>query len=364
MNVKTVSPASPQTYVNSGTQAVLGNLQDANTIPLPAVSVSLETEAVTDDRLKSARDIAFELAGDTVRYDPVAIAALYRNRPLQVWGRLSSVVWTFFSFAFSVWFDGKTGRTAANEKRRAARLREILGQLGPAFIKIGQALSTRPDLVPPVYLEELTTLQDQLPAFPNEVAYQFIQEELGAHPKDIYAEITPDPIAAASLGQVYKGKLKTGETVAIKVQRPGLAENIGLDIYILRRVAVWAQNNFKIIRSDLASIMDELGERIYEEMDYTHEGQNAERFAQLYGHIKDIYVPSIYWEYTRRRVLTMEWITGIKLTNLEAVKAQGIDATYLIAVRGQCSLRQLLEHGFFHADPHPGNLLATPDGQL
>ncbi|MEG4070241.1 AarF/ABC1/UbiB kinase family protein [Microcoleus sp. Pol11C2] len=364
MNVKTVSPASPQTYVNSGTQAVLGNFPDANTIPLQSVPVSLEAEVVTGDRLKSARDIAFELAGDAVRYDPVAIAALYRNRPLQVWGRLSSVVWTFFSFAFSVWFDGKTGRTATNQKRRAVRLREILAQLGPAFIKIGQALSTRPDLVPPVYLEELTTLQDQLPAFPNEVAYQFIQEELGAHPKDIYAEISPDPIAAASLGQVYKGKLKTGETVAIKVQRPGLAENIGLDIYILRRVAVWAQNNFKIIRSDLASIMDELGERIYEEMDYTHEGQNAERFAKLYGHIKDIYVPSIYWEYTRRRVLTMEWITGIKLTNLEAVKAQGIDAPYLIEVGVQCSLRQLLEHGFFHADPHPGNLLATPDGQL
>jgi predicted unusual protein kinase regulating ubiquinone biosynthesis (AarF/ABC1/UbiB family) len=364
MNVKTVSPASPQTYANSGTQAVLGNLKDANTIPPQAVQVELETEAVTSEVLKSAKDIAFELAGDAVRYDPVAIAAQYRNRPLQVWGRLLSVVWTFFGFAFSLWFDGKTGRTATNEKRRAARLREILSELGPAFIKIGQALSTRPDLVPPAYLEELTMLQDQLPAFPNEVAYQFIQEELGAHPHEIYAEISPDPIAAASLGQVYKGKLKTGETVAIKVQRPGLAENIGLDIYILRRVALWAQNNFKIIRSDLAGIMDELGERIYEEMDYTHEGQNAERFAELYGYIKDIYVPSIYWEYTRRRVLTMEWITGVKLTNLEAVKAQGIDAPYLIEVGVQCSLRQLLEHGFFHADPHPGNLLATPDGQL
>ncbi len=362
MNVKTVSPASTQTYANSGTQVVLENIKDVNTIPLQAVP--LETEAVTSEVLKSAKDRAFELAGDAVRYDPIAIAAQYRNRPLQVWGRMLSVFWTFFSFAFSLWFDGKTGRVTKNEKRRAARLRDILAQLGPAFIKIGQALSTRPDLVPPVYLEELTTLQDQLPAFPNEVAYQFIQEELGAHPNEIYAEISPDPIAAASLGQVYKGKLKTGETVAIKVQRPGLAENIGLDIYILRRVALWAQNTFKIIRSDLAAIMDELGERIYEEMDYTHEGQNAERFAELYGHIKDIYVPSIYWEYTRRRVLTMEWITGVKLTNLEAVKAQGIDAPYLIEVGVQCSLRQLLEHGFFHADPHPGNLLATPDGQL
>lgn len=362
MNSKTVPPASPQTYSNSQTRAALGNLA-VETVSPQAVQVELET-AATSELLKSARDIAAESAGDAVRYDPVAIAAQYSRRPLQVWGRLLSVVWTFFSFTLSLWWDTRRGKSAINEKRRAARLREILGQLGPAFIKIGQALSTRPDLVPPVYLEELTTLQDQLPAFPNEVAYQFIQEELGAHPYEIYAEISPDPIAAASLGQVYKGKLKTGETVAIKVQRPGLAENIGLDIYILRRVAVWAKNTFKIIRSDLPGIMDELGERIYEEMDYTHEGQNAERFAQLYGHIKDIYVPSIYWEYTRRRVLTMEWITGIKLTNLEAVKAQGIDAPYLIEVGVQCSLRQLLEHGFFHADPHPGNLLATPDGQL
>ena len=173
MNVKTVSPASTtQTYANSGTQAVLENIKDVNTIPLQAVP--LETEAVTSEVLKSAKDRAFELAGDAVRYDPVAIAAEYRNRPLQVWGRMLSVFWTFFSFTFSLWFDGKTGRVAKNEKRRAARLRDILAQLGPAFIKIGQALSTRPDLVPPVYLEELTTLQDQLPAFPNEVAYQFI----------------------------------------------------------------------------------------------------------------------------------------------------------------------------------------------
>ena len=132
MNVKTVSPASTQTYANSGTQAVLENLKDVNTIPLQAVP--LETEAVTSEVLKSAKDRAFELAGDAVRYDPVAIAAQYRNRPLQVWGRLLSVIWTFFSFAFSLWFDGKTGRTVRNEKRRAARLREILSQLSSKLL--------------------------------------------------------------------------------------------------------------------------------------------------------------------------------------------------------------------------------------
>jgi predicted unusual protein kinase regulating ubiquinone biosynthesis (AarF/ABC1/UbiB family) len=122
--------------------------------------------------------------------------------------------------------------------------------------------------------------------------------------------------------------------------------------------------NIKRIRSDLVAIADELATRIFEEMDYSQEGRNAERFAELYGHLPDIYVPRIYWQYTARRVLTMEWITGTKLTQLDAIKAQGIDATYLIDVGVQCSLRQLLEHGFFHADPHPGNLLAMPDGRL
>ena len=218
--------------------------------------------------------------------------------------------------------------------------------------------------MPTLYLDELTKLQDQLPPFSNEVAYQFIEEELGDHPDNIYAELSADPLAAASLGQVYKGKLKTGETVAVKVQRPGLSESIALDIYILRTLAQFAKKRFKFIRSDLVAIMDEFGERIYEEMDYNHEGRNAERFKQLYGNIPDIYVPRIYWGYTGRRVLTMEWINGTKLTNLEEVTARGIDARYLIEVGVQCSLRQLLEHGFFHADPHPGNLLASPEGKL
>jgi predicted unusual protein kinase regulating ubiquinone biosynthesis (AarF/ABC1/UbiB family) len=282
----------------------------------------------------------------------------------QVWGRLFRIIWKFGSFALGLWFDGKRGKKVKTERKRAIQLRTILTEFGPAFIKVGQALSTRPDVMPTLYLDELTKLQDQLPPFSNEVAYQFIEEELGDHPDNIYAELSADPLAAASLGQVYKGKLKTGETVAVKVQRPGLSESIALDIYILRTLAQFAKKRFKFIRSDLVAIMDEFGERIYEEMDYNHEGRNAERFKQLYGNIPDIYVPRIYWGYTGRRVLTMEWINGTKLTNLEEVTARGIDARYLIEVGVQCSLRQLLEHGFFHADPHPGNLLASPEGKL
>ncbi len=301
---------------------------------------------------------------EELRYDPDAITAFYRQRPWQVWSRIMQIVLPFVGLGFAWLTSRNKPRSEVVQRRRAVRLREVITRLGPAFIKVGQALSTRPDLVPPIYLEELTRLQDQLPPFPNEIAYQFIEDALGAHPDEIYAELTESPIAAASLGQVYKGRLKTGEQVAVKVQRPGLAENIALDMYILRQLALTVMKYVKRVRSDLVGIMDEFAARIFEEMDYTHEGRNAERFAELYGGLPEIYVPRIYWQYTGRRVLTMEWINGTKLTQPEAIRAQGIDATHLIDVGVQCSLRQLLESGFFHADPHPGNLLATPDGKL
>jgi predicted unusual protein kinase regulating ubiquinone biosynthesis (AarF/ABC1/UbiB family) len=305
-----------------------------------------------------------DIDASLVRYDPDAIAARYRHRPLRVIARVFSIAFPMVSFALRLWWDKTTGSLKRNEARRAQQVREILTELGPAYIKIGQALSTRPDLVPPIYLEELSQLQDQLPPFSNEIAFRFIQEELGDRPENIYAELSDHPIAAASLGQVYKGKLKSGETVAVKVQRPDLAQRIALDIYILRQLAIWVTRLVQQIRSDLVGIMDEFGARIYEEMDYVHEGRNAERFEKLYGHLSDIYVPRIYWQYTQRRVLTMEWVTGTKLTNLDAIRAQNIEARDLIETGVQCSLRQLLEHGFFHADPHPGNLLATPEGKL
>lgn len=300
----------------------------------------------------------------TLGYDPQEIQAHYQNKPLQVLRRILSVLQPVIAYVLGIWWDQQRGIVVKNDRNRAVQLRKLLTKLGPAYIKIGQALSTRPDLVPPLYLEELTKLQDQLPPFPNEIAYQFIEEELGSSPAEIYAEVSPQPIAAASLGQVYKGKLKTGEEVAIKVQRPDLRETITIDLYILRHLAAWVQRKVKRVRSDLVGILDELGDRIFEEMDYIHEGENAERFFELYGSMQDVYVPKIYWEYTNRRVLTMEWIDGIKLTQTKELQELGINARYLIEVGVQCSLRQLLEHGFFHADPHPGNLLATLDGKL
>ncbi|NEP02533.1 MAG: AarF/ABC1/UbiB kinase family protein [Symploca sp. SIO2E9] len=345
MNAKAVSSASHE--IKSQV-----TVTQNHTVQVPAEPVAVEYSSTQTSE------------SEALRYDPVAISATYSKMPLRVLGRALNIVWPLASLAFGMWWDHRWDRQESNQRSRAIQLRETLTNLGPAYIKIGQALSTRPDLVSPIFLEELTKLQDQLPPFPNEVAYRFIEEELGDRPDQIYAELTPQPVAAASLGQVYKGKLKTGETVAVKVQRPGLAQRIALDVYLLRSLAIWAKKNIKRLRSDLVAIMDEFGTRIFEEMDYQQEGRNAELFAKFYGHLAEIYVPRIYWQYTGRRVLTMEWINGTKLTDMRAIMAKEIDAKHLIEVGVQCSLRQLLEHGFFHADPHPGNLLATPEGKL
>lgn len=378
MNAKTVPLTSQlmkeDSRRSSGSNLRQVSIEDSRIKNFPQDQLSnskvLENSAIKVVSLPSpeetqSRDVLLTTTtGETIRYNPQEISAHYKKRPLQVFRRIVTVLTSTITFALGLWWDSQRGVAVKNDQRRAIQLRELLTNLGPAYIKIGQALSTRPDLVPPVYLEELTQLQDKLPPFPNEIAYRFIEEELGASPEEIYLELSREPIAAASLGQVYKGKLKTGEEVAVKVQRPDLRERITIDLYILRRLAKLAQRNIKRVRSDLVGILDELGDRIFEEMDYIHEGENAERFFQLYGHMKDVYVPKIYWEYTNRRVLTMEWINGVKLTQTEELRALGINARYLIEVGVQCSLRQLLEHGFFHADPHPGNLLATVDGQL
>ncbi len=331
-----------------------------------ATKQQVETIPVKSEEVFEPQDINLiddDLDADW-RYNPDRNNAQYRHRPFTVLGRLINIIFPFTHFALGVWKDNLTGNSIPQQKKRARQLIKILTKLGPAYIKIGQALSTRPDVVPPTYLEELTTLQDKIPSFPNEVAFRFIEEELGKGPEEIYADLSPEPIAAASLGQVYRGKLWTGEEVAVKVQRPDLTRRITLDIYIMRLLAGWVQNNVKQIRSNLVAIIDELAERIFEETNYNQEGKNADKFSALYGYIEEIYVPKIYWQYTGKRVLTMEWVDGTKLTDIAAIEAQGINATHLIEIGVECSLRQLLEHGFFHADPHPGNLLAMSDGKL
>jgi len=305
-------------------------------------------------------------AAGLLSYDPAAITRIYAGHPQRLLRRLWQTLVPIGLLLLGIGFDW-IFQLLKDEQRARSRAREcaeLLVDLGPAFIKAGQALSTRPDIVPPVLLEELAQLQDQLPGFDSDLAMACIEEDLGAPVDEIYESLDRDPISAASLGQVHRGVLKGGQAVAVKVQRPGLREQITLDLYIVRNIAAWLNSNIGLIRSDLVALIDELGKRVFEEMDYLNEAGNAEKFRELHSHNPRIAVPAIYREATSRRVLTMEWINGVKLTNLEAVRALGIDPDDMVEVGVSCSLQQLLEHGFFHADPHPGNLLALEDGRL
>ncbi|XP_042474246.1 protein ACTIVITY OF BC1 COMPLEX KINASE 3, chloroplastic-like isoform X2 [Zingiber officinale] len=269
------------------------------------------------------------------------------------------------SFALKLAVDQRRGQLELRKRQRAAELTEIFTRLGPTFVKIGQGLSTRPDICPPEYIEELSQLQDALPTFPNENAFACIESELGAPLGSVFSAISPEPVAAASLGQVYKAQLKhSGQVVAVKVQRPEIEETIGLDFYLLRGLGFLVNKYVDFIYTDVVVLIDEFAKRVYQELNYVQEGQNARRFKKLYADNQEIYVPDIYWDYTSANVLTMDWVEGIKLTEQEAIEKRGLKLLNLVEIGIQCSLRQLLEYGYFHADPHPGNLLATPDGKL
>ena len=305
-------------------------------------------------------------AAGLMAYDPAAITRIYAGNPGRLLRRLRQTLIPIGLYLLGVAADRFSG-ALANPDRARARAREcaeLLAALGPAFIKAGQALSTRPDIIPPLLLDELAQLQDQLPGFDSRLAIACIEEDLGQPIEAVYTQLDREPISAASLGQVHRGVLRSGERVAVKVQRPGLREQITLDLYIVRNIAAWLNRNVRLIRSDLVALIDELGRRVFEEMDYLNEAANADKFRKLHAHNPRIAVPAIHWQATSRRVLTMEWIDGTKLTNLAAVRALGIDPDDMVQVGVNCSLQQLLEHGFFHADPHPGNLLALADGRL
>ncbi|XP_020571323.1 uncharacterized aarF domain-containing protein kinase At1g71810, chloroplastic [Phalaenopsis equestris] len=241
-------------------------------------------------------------------------------------------------------------------KIRASELRMILLELGPTFVKIAQAVSSRPDVVPPAYLNELSLLQDQIAPFSTELAFNIVEKELGSSIDVLFSEISPEPVAAASLGQVYQARLcSSGKIIAIKVQRPGVQAAISLDIYILRYVAGLIEKAAKL-NTDLQAVLDEWASSLFREMDYREEAKNGIKFRKLYGQLQDVFVPEMFVKQSTRRVLIMEWVEGQKLVEVKDL--------YLVEVGVYCSLSQLLEYGFYHADPHPGNLLRTVDGKL
>jgi predicted unusual protein kinase regulating ubiquinone biosynthesis (AarF/ABC1/UbiB family) len=264
-----------------------------------------------------------------------------------------------------VFVIGSERNAEANQAKQALWLKDKLIELGPTFIKIGQSMGTRADLLPLPFVVALGELQDQVPPFPNEVAFARIEKELGRKINEVYQEFELEPVAAASLGQVYRARLFTGEEVAVKVQRPNLEATIKGDLEILNKVANFAERFPQLNENaDWSGMLREFNQTIHEEMDYAAEGHNAERFRENFKNWSNIHVPKIFWNATTRTVLTMDFIHGTKVTDLEEQERLGISPAKVNRLLIKTYLKQLLEDGFFHADPHPGNLLVMPDGRL
>jgi ubiquinone biosynthesis protein len=245
------------------------------------------------------------------------------------------------------------------------RLRLAFEELGPTFIKFGQLLSNRPDLIPPQVVRELSKLQDHVPSFPLEQARAIIGEELGKPPEEIFADFFPVPIAAASIAQVYRASLHGGEKVAVKVQRPGVREQIDMDLNILEALARGLERYVPQSRAfypvDLVGLFRK---SITRELDFITEARNAERFRHNFSGSEDIYVPKVYWKLTTGRVLVMEDVEGVKVDDIERLRAIGIDLEEVARRGARAFLKQVFVDRFFHADPHPGNFSILPDGRL
>ena len=244
------------------------------------------------------------------------------------------------------------------------RFRHTLEDLGPTYIKLGQLLSGRGDLLPPEYVQELTKLLDAAPAFPYEQVVKVIEAELGGPPQEIFDFFDPTPIAAASIGQVHRAILPTGEHVVAKVQRPNIEQTVRSDLDLLMREAQFLERRSEAARNyNLVENVEELSYALGSELDYTKEAQNIDRFYQSYNDDPNLRIPKVYWDYTTKRVLVMEQIDGIKLTALRHLEDEGYDLPAIAEIGTAFYMRQIFWDGFFHADPHPANIMVC-DNQI
>jgi len=247
------------------------------------------------------------------------------------------------------------------EITRAERVRLALEELGPTFIKFGQIISTRPDLLPPDFVTELSRLQDDVPPEPWELIKACLEEELERPIDEVFATFEPTPIAAASLGQVHAATLADGQEVIVKIQRPDIRRTIDVDLDIVYDLARLAQNRTPLGQTyDLVEIAEDFAFTLRGELDYRREGHNADRFRDNFGEEPSLYVPKVHWDYTTRRVLVLERIYGIKIDDVDALDAAGYDRLEIAKRSAQMITREILEDGFFHADPHPGNFVVMP----
>lgn len=262
-------------------------------------------------------------------------------------------------------FKAKKGALEEGQLSPARRLRLALEELGPTFIKLGQVLSTRADLLPPAYIAELEKLQDQVPPFPFAQVRQCLQAELGYPLEALFGQFEERPLAAASLGQVHRARLKDGTPVVVKIQRPEAEKVVATDMEILHDMArlVDRHSPWKEIYH-FEDFVVEFEKILQKEMDFTVEGQHADAFRRHFAGDEAVYIPAVYWDYTTRRVLTMEYVEGAKLNDPEALDRLGIEKRLLARRLSDALLRQILRYGLFHGDPHPGNLAALPGNRV
>jgi ubiquinone biosynthesis protein len=241
----------------------------------------------------------------------------------------------------------------------------MLEELGPTFIKLGQILSTRPDIVPGEYIIELKKLQDNVPGFDYEKAKEQIESEFKCSMEDIFLKFEKQPIAAASIGQVHRAVFKTGQDVVVKVQRPDIDRLINTDLEILIHLARLLEKHIPESRIyDPVGIVEEFADAIRKELDFTREGWNIERFCRNFEGDETIYVPKVYWDATTQKVLTIEYINGVKVNQFDKISELGLDRKEIAENGARLIMKQIFIHGFFHGDPHPGNIFICPDGKI
>ncbi|XP_047152624.1 protein ACTIVITY OF BC1 COMPLEX KINASE 1, chloroplastic isoform X1 [Vigna umbellata] len=289
-----------------------------------------------------------------------------RGSTLSLMLRGVEIVWNLGLYWSNLVYDFLVGRDEEVVPYRARQLRNLLCDLGPSFIKAGQVLANRPDIIREDYMNELCILQDDVPSFPNQIAFRIIEEDLGQPLEAVFSKISSETIAAASLGQVYRATLRaTGEDVAIKVQRPGIEPIIYRDLFLFRTLASFLNGiSIQKLGCNAELIVDEFGEKLLEELDYTLEARNLEDFLENFKNDPTVKIPRVYKQFSGPRVLVMEWIDGIRCTNPQAIKEAGIDVDGFLTIGVSAALRQLLEFGLFHGDPHPGNIFAMRDGRI
>ncbi|XP_061961857.1 protein ACTIVITY OF BC1 COMPLEX KINASE 7, chloroplastic isoform X2 [Populus nigra] len=290
------------------------------------------------------------------------------RRTIDIWSFVLALrVRVTFDNAKWAYVRGFTEDKQKSRRRRTASwLRECVLQLGPTFIKLGQLSSTRSDLFPREFVDELAKLQDRVPAFSPKKARSFIERELGAPIDVLFKAFEDQPIAAASLGQVHRAILHNGEKVVVKVQRPGLKKLFDIDLRNLKLIAEYFQRSetFGGPSRDWIGIYEECKKILYEEIDYINEGKNADRFRRDFRNIKWVRVPLVFWDYTATKVLTLEYVPGVKINRLDMLDSRGYDRSRISSRAIEAYLIQILKTGFFHADPHPGNLAVDVDESL